>query len=475
MSKPECSIVWFRDDLRLSDQPALSAAAQSGLPLIALYIADANPALRPLGGAAKFWLHHSLAALDADLRQIGGQLTLRIGDSSEVWRELLNQYDIKTAHWCRRYGQNERDIDARIKAELKASGVDVHSHNGHLLFEPWQVVNKTGGPFKVFTPFWRAALSGPPPATPLPAPTRLNGLAAKGEPLEVLNLLPTKPNWSAGLRQSWHIGEAGAIARLSDFLDHGIKGYKTNRDRPDLPATSRLSPHLRFGEISARSIFHAVNIGMDSGAIAREDGLKFTAELGWREFSYALLFQFPDLATQNFQARFDGFPWQGADPALVRAWQRGQTGYPLVDAGMRELWQTGTMHNRVRMVVASFLIKHLMIDWRIGENWFWDTLVDADPASNAASWQWVAGSGADAAPFFRIFNPVIQGEKFDPNGDYIRKFVPELADCPTKFIHSPWERPATPGHRSGLSYPSPIVDHAEARDRALRAFQELDT
>jgi deoxyribodipyrimidine photo-lyase len=314
------------------------------------------------------------------------------------------------------------------------------------------------------------------PHPPVPAPKKLpplvEGIAS--EPVEDWKLEPTRPDWAGGLRESWTPGENEARERLADFLDD-IRGYADNRDRPDKPATSRLSPHLRFGEIGAAGIFHAARFASDQGAPSR-DIEKFLSELGWREFSYHLLNHFPDLGTKNLQSRFDAFPWRDDDKAL-RAWQRGRTGYPIVDAGMRELWHTGWMHNRVRMVCASFLIKHLLIDWRRGEEWFWDTLVDADPANNTASWQWVAGSGADAAPYFRIFNPVLQGEKFDPDGAYVRHWVPELAKLSDKFVHKPWLASplelAEAGVTLGKSYPQPIVDHDMARKRALAAFETI--
>jgi deoxyribodipyrimidine photo-lyase len=340
------------------------------------------------------------------------------------------------------------------------------------LVEPGRLLTKDGGPLRVFTPFWKRVLSLGELRRPLPAPQRLPPpLDLSSDTLADWQLEPAKPDWAGGLRETWTPGETAARTRLADFLD-GIRGYADDRDRPDKPATSRLSSHLRFGEISASEVFHAARFAADTGAPSR-DTQKFLSELGWREFSYHLLHHFPDLATKNLQARFDAFPWRD-DAAALTAWQRGRTGYPIVDAGMRELWHTGWMHNRVRMVVASFLIKHLLIDWRRGEEWFFDTLVDADPANNTASWQWVAGSGADAAPYFRIFNPVLQGEKFDPHGAYVRRWVPEIAALPDRFIHKPWM--ASPLELAeakialGKTYPAPIVDHDTARKRALAAF-----
>ena len=478
---PPCVILWFRNDLRLSDQPALSAAVASGRPVLCIYILETSDALRPPGGAVKFWLHKSLASLDADLQKIGGRLQYFKGDARDIILRIAEDRPVAEVHWCRRYGAAEREIDSALKTALKDKSIVAHSHNGHLLYEPWQVRSNTGEPFKVFTPFWRAARSGEPPAPPLPAPVHIEAPTpvAGSLTLEELGLKPMQPDWSGGIDAEWTQGERGAADRLMHFLSHGVHGYGEGRNRPDLPSTSRLSPHLRFGEISVRQVFQAAQRAGEAGDAPAYDVDKFISEIGWREFSYALLYQFPHLAERNFQARFDAFPWARPDLALLKAWQQGQTGYPIVDAGMRELWQTGYMHNRVRMIAASFLIKHLMVPWQIGEAWFWDTLVDADSANNAASWQWVAGSGADAAPYFRIFNPILQGEKFDPEGRYVQKYVPELEHLDAKYIHKPWTAPAlnlsAAGIILGKTYPYPIVDHDFARKRALDAFQSLTT
>ena len=479
MLPPPYVIVWFRNDLRLSDQPALLAAIESGHPVLCIYIRETNETLRPLGGAAKCWLHDSLASLRSDLQKIGGDLFFFEGDAREIIVGISDQMDIAEVHWCRRYVQAERDIDAALKTALKEKSISAHSHNGHLLFEPWQVYTKTNEPFKVFTPFWRAARNGAVPEKARPAPTSIKSASTPVGTLTLaqLHLRPVRPDWSAGISESWTPGESGALKRLSAFLDGSIRGYGEDRNRPDLPSTSRLSPHLRFGEVSVRQVFQAANLAGETGAAPLSDIEKFLSEIGWREFSYALLYQFPQLAERNFQSRFNSFPWASPDADALRAWQRGMTGYPIVDAGMRELWQTGYMHNRVRMIAASFLIKHLMVPWQIGEAWFWDTLVDADSANNAASWQWVAGSGADAAPYFRIFNPVIQGEKFDPDGYYVKKFIPELENLSSKYVHKPWSAPpltlSAAGIQLGKSYPHPMIDHDFARNRALAAFQNL--
>jgi deoxyribodipyrimidine photo-lyase len=329
------------------------------------------------------------------------------------------------------------------------------------------VQTKSGAPMRVFTPFWRAALALGEPRRPLPAPKQILAQAGvRSENLNDWHLEPTRPDWANGLRENWIPGEAAAAKRLANFVDGSLTGYANNRDRPDIDGTSRLSPHLRFGEISPFQVWHSAKTAEERGDANGHDTAKFLAEIGWREFSYQLLNQFPELNTKNFNSRFDDFPWR-QDEALLKRWQRGETGYPIVDAGMRELWHTGYMHNRVRMIVASFLVKHLLIDWRAGEAWFWDTLVDADPANNPASWQWVAGSGADAAPYFRVFNPTLQAEKFDPNGDYVRRWVTELADVPAPAIHKPTRIDAP-------DYPEAIVDHAKARARALAAFQSVN-
>jgi deoxyribodipyrimidine photo-lyase len=479
------AILWFRDDLRLADNPALAAAAQSHSPILAIYVFDdQSDGLRRLGGAARWWLHGSLTSLARDLERLGGQLHLFNGKAGQIIPDLVSAVNAKAVFWNRRYDAAERMLDTAIKDRLKSGGVQAKSFNSHLLNEPWEVKSKAGTPMKVFTPYWRAARERGEPAAPLPKPDALSFASSSPLPslapvtLEEFGLKPVKPDWSQEMAGLWKPGEAGAAASLGVFLASHSKNYADNRNRPDIASTSRLSPHLRFGEISPRQIWHATQSAQKAGtSAAKEYDLdKFLAEVGWREFSYHLLDQFPRLASENFQAKFNAFPWM-KNPAGLKAWQKGQTGYPIVDAGMRELWRTGWMHNRVRMITASFLIKHLMVDWRQGEAWFWDTLVDADPASNAASWQWVAGSGADAAPYYRIFAPVVQGEKFDPDGAYVRHYVPELAKLPSSLIHKPWTAPhpvlSQAGITLGIDYPHPIVDHNAARQRALAAFKAL--
>lgn len=439
---------------------------------------EQSDGLRPIGGAARWWLHHSLACLQADIEKSGARLHILRGPAGDLVPAIAKATGAQAVYWTRRYDAAGIAVDKDIKQRLKDNGVDAKSFNGQLLFEPWEIETKTGGPYGVFTPFWKAARAMPEPADPLPRVTKIeDGVWPRNAPdrlaLEDINLLPTKPDWASGLRQRWRPGEAGARERLRDFLDGALKDYKAERDRPDKDATSFLSPHLAFGEISPRTVWHATKHkaaekpGIDSAAE------KFLSEVGWREFSYHLLYYNPDLASVNYNSKFDAFAWKDPDPDVLRAWQNGRTGVPIVDAGMRELWQTGYMHNRVRMIVASFLTKNLLIDWRRGEEWFWDTLCDADPANNAASWQWVAGSGADAAPYFRIFNPVLQGEKFDPNGVYVRKYVPELSHMPDKYLHKPWEAGEDGRHAKRNEYPEPIVDLKKSRDRALRSYSAL--
>ena len=451
-------IVWFRQDLRLSDNPALDAAAASGRPVIPLFILHEASDGRPWGAASRWWLDRSLRALDADLRARGSRLILRRGDPAVIVPALAEELGAQ-AVWNRLYGAAAVTRDSDLKQQLGAS-----SFNGALLVEPWQVKTGAGGAFQVFTPFWKAARSAIPNADCLAAPGRMvaPALWPGSDALADWRLHPSRPDWSAGFEGT--PGEAGARRALSAFITGKLDGYAQGRDRPDMEATSRLSAHLHWGEIGPRQVRAAVLEAVDAGASA-EQGDKVLAELGWREFNHHLLYQYGALYQRNIRREFDRFPWR-SDPAALAAWREGRTGYPIVDAGMRQLWATGYMNNRVRMIVASFLIKHLLVDWREGEAWFWDTLSDACAANNPANWQWSAGSGADAAPFFRVFNPVLQGERFDPNGDYVRRWVPELGNLPAKLIHRPWEADA-PG------YPKPVVEHAAARARALEAFKAM--
>lgn len=440
------SLVWFRDDLRLVDHPALLAAAERGEPVTALYILDDRAAGRPLGGASKWWLHHSLNALRGALDEHGVQLVLRRGPAETVLPEVVQEVGARSVVWNRRYG-NAREIDAQLKSALRAGGLEVQSFAANLLYEPWTIQTGSGTPYAVYTPFWRACLAAPAPRQPLPAPERIHGGAPiASDALDDWALLPTAPDWAGGLRENWVPGEAGAQRRLAAVVAGGLSDYGVGRDFADRAVTSRLSPHLRFGELSPFQLWAATQ---SLTASAPAEVAKFRSELGWREFAWHTLFSFPELATRNWRASFDAFPWPEHNPVAFAAWTAGETGIDLVDAGMRELWHTGTMHNRVRMVVASLLTKNLLIDWRRGEQWFWDTLVDADEAANPFNWQWVAGSGVDAAPYFRIFNPELQAAKFDPSGQYRQRWLGD-----------------------GLR-PQPIVDLAASRTAALDAYKSI--
>ncbi|WP_312169399.1 deoxyribodipyrimidine photo-lyase [Microbacterium sp.] len=435
------SLVWLRDDLRLADNPALRAAIDRDEPVVVLFVLDEeSPGIRPLGGAARWWLHHSLASLSERVRELGATVTLRRGPAERVVRETVADTGATAVFWNRRYGGVEREIDAALKSSLRADGLEVTSFQASLLHEPWTVKTGSGTHFSVFTPFWRACLALPAPRSPLPAPRSLDGVARPpaSDDLDDWNLLPTRPDWAGGLRETWEPGEPAARARLHSFLHDDIGTYDRARDEPSAGATSLLSPRLRWGEISPFTVWHE--------AVDADGAAGFLSELGWREFAWHTTFHSPDLATVNLRRQFDAFPWPRLKPSHLEAWQRGDTGIPLVDAGMRELWQTGFMHNRVRMVTASFLIKNLLIDWRRGEEWFWDTLVDADGASNPFNWQWVAGSGADAAPYFRVFNPELQATKFDPQRLYISQWA---SDAPQE----------------------PMVDLRETRKQALAAYE----
>jgi len=471
--KPAPTIVLFRRDLRIDDNAALAAAVDRGAPVMALYILDEKSKnLRTMGAASRWWLHHSLAALDQRLRQIGANLHLARGRTDEVVAQAISASGADCVFWNRRYDPYGAAVDAKLKADLRERDLTARSFDGALLHEPSLLKTGAGGFYKVYTPFWKAVADRAEIRDPIDPPGAIDGWRGNSSSLRLdeLDLLPTKPDWAEGLRESWTPGEKGGQARLHDFIKQDLGDYERRRDLPSARGTSRLSPHLAFGEITPFQIFASLRRSTSTGAA------KFRSEIGWREFSYHLLFHNPDLAERNFRPEFDAMSWRD-DARALRAWQRGLTGYPVVDAGMRELWRTGWMHNRVRMIAASFLIKDLMIDWRQGEEWFWDTLVDADAANNPASWQWAAGSGADAAPYFRIFNPVLQGEKFDPRGDYVRRHIPEIAALPDRYIHRPWEAPASvlkdKNIELGKTYPKPIVDHGAARDRALIVYQSI--
>jgi deoxyribodipyrimidine photo-lyase len=479
--KPASTIVWFRNDLRLADNPALAAAEKRGGAIVPVFIwAPEEEAPWPPGAASRWWLHQSLAALDRDLRKLGSRLLIRRGPTLETLRALASETGSATVFWNRRYEPAIIARDGRVKESLRADGTEVETFNAALLHEPWTIANQSKKPFQVFTPFWRHCLAKPDPAEPLPAPKQIRPPSKwpKSLALEELELEP-RINWADGFRAAWHPGEAGAIANLELFLE-AFDHYATQRDRPDVPGTSRLSPHLRFGEISPRQLWHALKTMAAKRGLAgiQWRGSRFVAELCWREFAYHQLYHFPRTPDEPLRPAFNKFPWRKDADALA-AWQQGRTGYPIVDAGMRELWTTGWMHNRVRMIAASFLVKDLLIDWREGARWFWDTLVDADLANNTLGWQWTAGSGADSSPYFRVFNPTAQGEKFDPRGDYVRRWCPELKQLPDRWLQQPWQAPnnilTSSKVELGLNYPRPIVNHAIARDSALDAFATIKT
>ena len=477
---PAPVLLWFRQDLRLSDHRALAAAVATERPIVPVYILDdETPGAWKMGGASRWWLHNSLEALSQDLERLGSRLILGRGSSRDLLIALMGETGAESVHVSRSYEPWARAMEEDIAGELESRGATLHRFQGALLFEPEVPRTKAGDPFRVFTPFYKACLELGPPKAPLPRP--LSSLPSpeswpSSDRLEDWGLLPTQPDWAGGIREAWEPGEVGAEVRLQRFMDEAMAGYSDKRNRPDIEGTSCLSPHLHFGEISPHRCWQAIEDRLAEDGKGAKGGRSFLRELVWREFSYHLLFHWPDLPEKAFRPEFENFPWD-EDEAALKAWQRGLTGYPIVDAGMRELWQTGWMHNRVRMIVASFLIKDLMIPWQIGERWFWDTLVDADLANNAASWQWVAGSGADAAPYFRVFNPTLQGKKFDPRGAYVRRYVPEIAGLSDDHLHAPWEAPkeilAAAGIELGKDYPEPMVDHGKARQRALQAYETV--
>ncbi len=472
------TIVWFRQDLRTSDHPALLAAAEAG-PVLPVFVwhPESEGHWAP-GAATRWWLDRSLRALAAQLAALGSPLHVHVGDPVRVLPGLARACGAQRVHWSRRYEpaavrQEEQVIDA-----LEAAGIGAASFNSALLYEPHEPRTGSGMPYKVFTPFWKACRAIREPERPHPAPTALRApeRAPGGVTIDSLGLRPTIA-WDGGMAAEWTPGEAGAAARLQVFLGGAVARYADGRDFPWRPDTSRLSPHLHFGEIGPRQAWHAVTDAMQRGDAAfGRSADKFRSELGWREFAHHVLANFPRTADEPLRAEFKQFPWR-TDPAALRAWQRGRTGYPLVDAGMRELWHTGWMHNRVRMVVASFLVKDLRLPWQAGAAWFWDTLVDADLANNTLGWQWTAGCGADAAPYFRVVNPVLQGLKFDADGAYLSAYLPELAALPPKLRHEPCKASdielRSAGIRLGRDYPHPMVDHGEARDKALEAFAAI--
>ena len=463
-------IHWFRQDLRLSDNPALFEAAKNSSILPIYILDDINPKELIMGSASRFWLHHSLNSLNKSLDQ---NLSIYHGDPLEIILEIIDRMDIKEIYWNRCYEPWRIKRDTQIKKELESKGIKVNTLNGSLLWEPWTIKKGDGTPYKVFTPYFRkGCLLSDEPRKPISIPINLD-LFHDNNSLKDINALSLLPStkWDIAMKSYWNIGELGANNRLTEFLNNGVENYKEGRNIPSKPFVSRLSPHLHFGEISSNQAWYAAK---QKGGDTNID--HFCSELGWREFSYTQLYFNPELPKKNLQSKFDLFPWDKDERKLI-AWQKGQTGVPMVDAGMRELWLTGAMHNRVRMVVGSFLVKNLLLHWHHGERWFWDCLVDADLASNSASWQWIAGCGADAAPYFRIFNPVTQGQKFDPDGEYIRKYIPEISELSNKYLFNPWEAPQEELDRAGVvigkDYPKPIIDLKLSRQNALEAFKSL--
>ncbi|MDN5861928.1 MAG: DNA photolyase family protein [Salinisphaera sp.] len=480
----QTAIVWFRRDLRLADNPALTAALESGFDAILPVFIHAPAELEPWapGGAQRVWLHCSLAALDQELRAAGSRLVIRRGPTHAALNKLIRESGATAVYWNRLYEPQVIARDKRITKALKQDGIQTASFNAALLHEPWELITAKGEPYKVFAPYWnKARYMGV--AAPAAAPTSLPAAAPRIASMATgdLRLLP-RLCWDRGIRATWTPGERGAHERLETFVADVLSGYAEARDRPGVRGTSGLSPHLHFGEIGPRQIVHRVDQWLydNHSESCRQQVDRFRCELGWREFAHQLLYHFPDTPEQPLDSRFSAFPW--ADPAArgrerLQRWKNGRTGVPMIDAGMRELWQTGFMHNRLRMTVASFLTKNLHLPWQVGARWFWDTLVDADLANNTLGWQWVAGCGADAAPFFRVFNPARQGERFDPHGDYVRRWVPKLADLPSKYLHRPWDAPPSTlkaaGVKLGRDYPEPLVDLKVSRREALDAFQQM--
>jgi deoxyribodipyrimidine photo-lyase len=463
-------IVWFRQDLRVQDNPALHAALSRGDRIIPLYIHDDNVKWRP-GAASRWWLHHSLTALADKLKQLGSRLILRNGDAAGVLQQVIHETGADAVYCNRVYEPALLGRDRQLHRELKNSGVTFNVYQGNLLREPDTILNQSGLPYKVFTPFYKSYLREGWDNQVYSTPGQLPGIATrlKSDKIDELNLLPTI-KWDSGFHDHWQPGEAGAWKQLRRFLRNDLDNYHEARDVPSRQGTSCLSPHLHFGEISVRAVLAELE-----RQDLRREGEGFIRELIWRDFAHSVMFHFPHTTDKPFDGRFNNFKWKQSKK-LMQAWQQGLTGYPIVDAGMRELWHTGFMHNRVRMIVASFLTKNGMLHWKKGAGWFWDTLVDADLAANSMNWQWVAGCGVDAAPYFRIFNPVTQSQRFDKQGLYICQWVPELARLPNKYIHEPWKAPdevqQQAGCVTGRDYPAPVLDLKVTREAALAAYKK---
>ena len=467
--REKIAIHWFRQDLRLNDNKSLFEASKHKNVLPIYILDDCNSKEFRIGSASRLWLHYSLKSLN---KSLDGKLSVYSGNPEDILKDILNRYEVEAIYWNRCYEPWRIKRDSEIKANLKKREIEVDTFNSSLLWEPWSIKKDDGTPYKVFTPFYRkGCLNAEKPSSPISKPKDVCFLFDQHQiGIDKLNLLPSK-GWGDKIKSSWNIGEEAAHKRFDQFIEEGLSSYKEGRNVPSKPYVSRLSPHIHFGEISSNQLWYSVRSIGDDKNIEH-----FCSELGWREFSYSQLFQNPELPKKNLQSKFDAFPWND-DESLLTAWKKGKTGIPMVDAGMRELWQTGYMHNRVRMIVGSFLVKNLRLHWHHGERWFWDTLFDADLANNSASWQWIAGCGADAAPYFRIFNPVMQGQKFDPNGEYVRQYIPEISSLPNKYLFNPWEASdeilKKASIKLGSTYPFPIVDLKESRELALLAFQSL--
>ncbi len=466
--------MWFRQDLRLNDNPALAAAIQTGRPILPIYIFDNEPGGNwRIGSASRWWLNNSLLSLNHSL---DNKLCFLQGNAQKILPQLTAETGARKVFLNKIYEPFQIESDKLVSKVLATNGIDTSSYNGSFLHEPGKILKDDGTPYKVFTAFYKkgygAQLSGF--AEPLPAPGKILLFKYKDSSLRDLDIMP-RGDWHQKFVKLWQPGESGANTRFEKFLTIGLSHYRTGRDFPSHDNVSRLSPHIHFGEISTTSIWHCIKATM-AHEKCEVDAEHFLRELVWREFSANLLYHFPDMPWVNLLRKFDNFDWND-DADFLEKWKKGQTGFPIVDAGMRELWQTGYMHNRVRMITASFLVKNLLVRWHHGEDWFWDTLLDADLANNSASWQWVAGCGADAAPFFRIFNPVTQGQKFDAEGSYVRQFIPEISKLPDRFIHCPWQAPtqliASLGIRLGTDYPLPIVDLKVSRETALAEFKRI--
>ena len=463
------ALVWFRRDLRLHDNPALSHALDTADRVVPVFIwAPDEEAPWAPGAASRWWLHHSLHALNTSLTALGAPLVIRRGDSLATLRALVKESGADCVYWNHLYEPAVIARDKKLKEALREDGRTVESFNANLWFEPWASKTLNGDPYRVFTPFWKQLRARLPARAPLSAPRKLFALTVASDSLDSLNLLP-KLKWDSGFYKTWSPGETGALQRLDEFCEESVSRYQERRDFPSESVTSRLSPHLHFGEISPVQVFVRIQrlLAQETGTGVLKNAEGFLREIAWREFAHHLLFHFPRTPETPMYDKFAHFPWRKKTENDLQRWQRGQTGFPIVDAGMRELWATGTLHNRVRMIAASLLTKNLLIPWQDGARWFWDTLVDADLASNTLGWQWVAGCGADAAPYFRVFNPILQSRKFEAAA-YIRRWVPELATLPDNAIHAPWELPSPPN-----DYPAPLVDLAGSRDRALLAYQKI--